>query len=157
MAEIGGRQPYSLTIKDYDGEVQSLRLYTGEITIGTLAGLLTALGTFKTALNAIILGVIQKEHWGEETTISNLKATDKDAQVQTDMLVRCHGATSEAPYSFRIPTVDPEAFNYVDGNVVLSGAGATTATTDFITALQATFKMPDDETEAIVVDQMRIV
>lgn len=157
MAEIGGRQPYSITIKDYDGETQALRLYTGEITVGTLAGLLTQLGTFKTALNAIILGVLSSEHWGEKTVISNLKATDKDAQVQTDMLVRCHGATSEAPYSFRIPTVDPEAFNYLEGNVVLSGAGATVATTDFITALQATFKMPDDENEGIIVDQMRIV
>lgn len=157
MAEIGAKQPYSVSIRDYDGEVQALRLYTGEITAVSIAGLLTALGTFKTALNAVILGVIAKEHWGEETIISNLKATDKDAQVQTDMLVRCHGATSEAPFSFRIPTVDPEAFNYVEGNVVLSGAGATVATTDLITALQATFKMPDDETEAIVVDQMRIV
>lgn len=157
MPAIGGRQPFSVSLRDYDGELASLILFTGEITIGTLAGLLTQLGTFTAALDAVTLGVRARERWGEETVVSNANATDKDAQVQTEMLVRCIGATSEAPYSFRIPTVDPEAFNYVEGNVVLSGAGATAATTNLIAALEATFKMPNDETEAIQVIQMRIV
>lgn len=157
MPAIGGRQPFSTSLRDYDGETKSLQLFTGEITAVSLPGLLTALGTFTTALNAVVLGQIARQHWGEETIVSNERATDKDAQVSTEMLVRCIGATSEAPYSFRIPTIDPEAFNYVDGNVVLSGAGATTATTDLIAALEATFKMPTDETEAIQVVQMRIV
>lgn len=157
MAPIGGRQPAAWQFRDYDGETQTLRLYTGEITAVSLPGLLTQIGALTAALDAVVLGVIAKTSWGEETVVSNLNATDKDAQVQTNMLVRVHGATSEAPWSFRIPTVDPEAFNYVEGNVVLSGAGATAATTALVTALEDLVKMPDDETEAIVVDQMRIV
>jgi hypothetical protein len=137
--------------------VKSLQLFTGEITAVSLPGLLTDLGALTTALNAVVLGVIAKSSWGEETVISNLRAADKDAQVSTELLVRAHGAVSEAPYSFRIPTIDPEAFNYVEGNVVLSGAGATAATTALVSALETVAKMPDDETEAIVIDQMRIV
>lgn len=157
MPAIGGRQPFRLSYRDYDGETKSLQLFTNEITAGSIAGLLAELGTFTAALDAITLGVRAREHWGEETIVSNARATDKDAQVSTEMLVRCIGDTDEAPYSFRIPTVDPEAFNYVDGNVVLSGAGATAATTAFIAALETTFKMPDDETQGFTVVQMRIV
>lgn len=157
MPAIGGRQPFSVSYRDYDGELKSLVLFTNEITAGSIIGLLAELGTFKAALDAVTLGVRAREQWGEETIVSNARAADKDAQVSTELLVRCIGATSEAPYSFRIPTIDPEAFNYVEGNVVLSGAGATAATTALIAALQATFKMPNDETEAIQVVQMRIV
>jgi hypothetical protein len=157
MPAIGGRQPYSTSLRDYDGELKSFVLFTGEITAVSIAGLLTQLGTFQTALDAVVLGQRAREQWGEETIVSNARATDKDAQVSTEMLVRCIGATSEAPYSFRIPTIDPEAFNYVEGNVVLSGAGATAATTALVAAIEAAFKMPDDETEAIEVVQMRIV
>jgi len=71
------------------------------------------------------------------------------------------GATSQAPWSFRIPTVDYTAFNFADppagDQVILSGAGATAATTAFITALEAVAKMPNDETEAVVVVGMEVV
>lgn len=157
MPALGGRQPFSVSYRDYDGELKSLQLFTGEITAVSLAGLLADIGDLTTALDAVTLGQRAREQWGEETVVSNEKATDKDAQITTQMLVRCIGATSEAPYSFRIPTIDPEAFNYVEGNVVLSGAGATAATTALVAALEALAKMPDDETEAIQIVQMRIV
>lgn len=158
MPAVGGRQPFSISYRDYDGELKSIPgLFTGEITAASIAGLLAELGTFTAALDAVTLGVRAREAWGEETIVSNERATDKDAQVQTELLVRCIGATSEAPHSFRIPTIDPEAFNYVEGNVVLSGAGATQATLDLVSAIETTFKMPNDETEALQVVQMRIV
>lgn len=158
MPAIGGRQPLSISYRDYDGELKSIPgLFTGEITAVSLPGLLTGIGALTSALDAVTLGVRAREMWGEETTVSNERATDKDAQVQTEMLVRCIGATSEAPHSFRIPTVDPEAFNYVEGNVVLSGAGATSATTTLVAAIEALLKMPNDESEALQVVQMRIV
>lgn len=161
MAGIGGRQPFTVVYRDYSGETKSIRLYTNEITAISLPGLLTALGTFTTALDAVTLGVRAKEHWGEETTVSNQRASSKDAQIESEMLVRCVGATSERPFSFRIPTVDYTAFNYADppagDSVIFSGAGATQATLDLVTAIEATFKMPDDETEALVVVGMEVV
>lgn len=161
MAALGGRQPYTVVYRDYSGETKSIRLYTNEITAVSLPGLLTELGDLNTALDAVTLGVRAKQQWGEETIVSNQKAAVKDAQVETEMLVRCIGATTERPWSFRIPTVDYTAFNYADppagDQVIISGAGASAATTALITALQTTCKMPDDETEAITVVGMEVV
>lgn len=161
MPALGGRQPYSVSLRDYSGETKSVRLYTGEITAVSLPGLLTALGDFKTALAAVTLGVQAKDQWGEETIISNERAATKDAQIETEMLVRCQGATSEAPFSFRIPTVDYTAFNFADppagDQVIISGAGASAATTALIAEIEATFKMPNDETEGLVVVGMEVV
>ena len=161
MPAVGGRQPYTIVYRDHSGETKSMRLYTGEITAVSLPGLLTELGTLATAFDAVTLGVRAKEHWGEETIVSNAKATAEDAQIETELLVRCVGATTEKPWSFRIPTVDYTKFAYADppagDQVIISGAGATTETTDLITALQATCKMPEDETEAIVVVGMEVV
>lgn len=161
MAGIGGRQPFSVSYRDYSGETKSLRLYTGEITAVSLPGLLAALGDFTTALDAVTLGVRARQQWGEETIVSNAKATAKDAQVESELLVRCMGATTERPFSFRIPTVDYAAFNYAEppagDQVIISGAGASDATTALITAIEGTFKMPDDETEALVVLGMEVV
>ena len=161
MAGIGGRQPFTVSYRDYSGETKSVRLYTGEITAVSLPGLLAALGDFTTALDAVTLGVRARQQWGEETIVSNAKATDKAAQVESELLVRCMGATTERPFSFRIPTVDYAAFNYAEppagDQVIITGAGASTATTALIAAIEATFKMPDDETEALVVLGMEVV
>lgn len=161
MPALGGRQPYSVSLRDYSGETKSVRLYTGEITAVSLPGLLSDLGTFRTALEAVTLGVVAKDSWGEETVHSNARASTKDAQIESELLVTLRGATSEAPYSFRIPTVDYTAFNYADppagDAVIISGSGATAATTALVTAIEATFKMPNDETEAVVVTGMRVV
>lgn len=158
MPALGGRQPVGVQYRDYSGEVQSIRLYAGEITAISLPGFLAAFGALKTALDAVTLGVRSAESWGEETIVSNARPTDKTAQVETEMLVRFQGATTEKPGSFRIPTVDYAAFNYNgDDNVILSGAGASAATTNLISALEAFCKMPDDETEAIVIVGMNVV
>jgi len=161
MPAIGGTQPATFQYLDYSGEVKSLRIYTGEITAVSLPGLLTALGTLATALDGVTLGARSKQTWGEETIVTNTRPTDKNAQVETEMLVRCIGATTEAPFSFRIPTADYAAFNYASppagDEVILSGAGASAATTSLITALEAVAKAPWDETEGILVVGMNVV
>lgn len=161
MPPIGGRQPISRTYRDFSGETKPVRLYANEITAVSLPGLLTELGTLWAALDAVTLGQPAKSAWGEETVISNAVAATKDAQVETEMLVRVVGETTEAPWSFRIPTVDYTKFNYASppagDQVILSGDGATAETTALIAALEATCKMPNDETEAIVVVGMEVV
>lgn len=161
MPALGGRNKYRISLRDYSGETKSIQLFTNEITAVSLPGLLTGLGNFKTALLAVTLGIAASEQWGEETVISNARAVTKDAQIETEMLVRLMGATTEAPWSFRIPTVDYTAFNYADppagDQVIITGAGATAATTALIDAIEATFKMPSDETEAVVVVGMEVV
>lgn len=161
MPALGGQQPATFQYRDYSGEVKTIRVYTGEITAVSLPGLLSDLGDLATALDAVTLGVRASQSWGELTTVSNQRAATKDAQVETEMLVRVQGATTERPWSFRIPTVNYTAFNYADppagDSVILSGAGASAATTALIAAIEAVCKMPDDETEAVVVVGMNVV
>lgn len=161
MPALGGRQPYTVVYRDYSGKTKSVRLYTNEITAVSLPGLLTELGDFITALDAVTLGVRASQQWGEETIVSNAKAAEKDAQIETEMLVRVRGAVTQKPWSFRIPTVDYTAFNYAEppagDQVIISGPGASAATTALITAIQTTFKHPDDETEALEVVGMEVV
>lgn len=161
MPALGGRQPMTIQYRDYSGEVATIRGYSGEITAVSLAGFLADFGDLQTALDAVTLGVRSKQSWGEETIVSNARPGDKDAQVETRMLVRLLGATTEAPWSFIIPTVDYTAFNYADppagDQVIISGAGASAATTTLIDAIEAVMKMPTDETEAVVVVGMEVV
>jgi len=160
MPAIGGRQPVVIQYRDYSGEVKGIRLYSNEITAISLPGLLTDIGALTTALDAVTLGVRAKESWGEETIVSNDRAASKVAQIESELLVRCQGATTEAPFSFRIPTVDYAAFNYADppagDQVIISGAGASAATTALVTALEA-FSTPWDEAELLVVVGMEVV
>lgn len=161
MPALGGRQPVTIQYRDYSGETKTVRLYAGEITAVSLPGFLTDFGALQSALDAVTLGVRSAQSWGEETIVSNERAAVKDAQIETEMLVRCQGATSEAPFSFRIPTVDYTAFNYADppagDSVILSGAGASAATTALISAIETLCKMPTDETEGVVVVGMNVV
>jgi len=161
MPAIGGRQPFGFTYLDYSGETFPITLFSGEITAISLPGLLSDISDLQAAFEAVCLGTLQKTRFGNEEILSNTRPTDKDAQVETQLLVRCKGATTEAPYSFRIGTVDYTKFNYASppagDQVIISGAGASTETTALVSALEAVAKMPNDETEAIVVVGMEVV
>lgn len=161
MPALGGRQPFSVSYRDYSGETKSIQLFTGEITAVSLPGLLADLGDLTTALDNVTLGVRAKERWGEETIVSNDRAASKNAQIETEMLVRLRGVTTEAPFSFRIPTVDYASFNYADppagDSVILTGAGASAATTQLIAAIEAVARTPWDEAEAVEVVGMEVV
>lgn len=162
MPAIGDRNPLSIQYLDYSGERKSVGgIYSGEITALTIAGFLSAFGDLQTALDAVTLGTRSQQRWGEESVISNTRPASKAAQIETEMLVYYMGATTEQPFSFRIPTVDYTAFNYADppagDTVIISGAGATTATTDLVDAIEALCKSPNDPTEAVVVTGMKVV
>lgn len=161
MPAIGGRQPMRLQYLDHSGERKSIPMFSGELTAISLPGFLSAFGDLQDAMDAVTLGTRSETQWGELTTNSNTPPSDKNAQVETEMLVYCKGATSESPWSFRIPTVDYTKFNYANppaGDfVILSGAGATAETIALVDAIQAVCKMPDDETEAVVVTGMQVV
>lgn len=162
MPALGGRQPIKIQYRDYSGETKTIQnLFSGELTTVSLPGFLADFGDLTAALDAVTLGVRSKESWGEETIVSNDRATDKDAQIETEMLVTLRGATTEAPFSFRIPTVDYTVFNYADppagDTVILTGAGASAQTTALIAAIVAIARTPWDETELVEVTGMRVV
>lgn len=161
MPALGNVNPMGIQYRDYSGEVKSIRLYGPELTAVTLPDFLADFGDLQTALDAVTLGVRASQSWGETSYISNDRAATKDAQIETELLVRVKGAVSEAPWSFRIPTIDYTAFNYADppagDSVILSGAGASAATTALVAAIEAVVKMPTDNSEAVVVVGMNVV
>jgi len=161
MAPVGTNQPIRIQYRDYSGETKSVAAFAGELTAITLPGFLTKFAALESALDAVTLGVRSESQWGARTVVSNQRPAEKDAQIETEMLVRVQGATSEAPWSFRIPTVDYTAFNYADppagDQVIISGAGASSETVALIAAIEDLCKMPGDDTEAVVVVGMNVV
>jgi len=162
MAAIGTRQPIGIQIMDYAEKKQSIpNLYSGEITAVSLAGFLDELNDLEVALDAVLLGVRSKGQWGSETIITNTPPTDEDARVETELLVYLRGATTEAPFSFRIPAVSYSAFNYASvpaaDTVILEGAGASAATTALVAAIEAIARTPWDDAELVEVVGMRVV
>jgi len=161
MPAIGNRNPLSIQYLDYSDERKSVSLFSGEITALTIAAFLGQFGDLQDALDAVTLGTRSRQTWGEESIISNTRPASKAAQIETELLVYYMGATTEQPFSFRIPTADYTAFNFADppagDSVIISGAGATTATTDLVAALEALCKTPTDPTEGIVVTGMKVI
>lgn len=161
MPAIGTSQPVSIQYLDYSGERKSVKINVGELTAVSLPGFLTNLAAWETALDNVTLGTRAKSSWGAETVVSNTKPVDKDAQIETEMLVSYMDDTTEAPYTFRITTVDYTAFNYGTGSagdeVIISGAGASAATTAFITAFEDIARSPDNDANTVTITGMRVV
>jgi hypothetical protein len=160
MPALGGRQAITYQFRDFTGEIKGVRMFSGEITAVSLPGLLTELGTLESALNGITLGVISKSSWGEETIVSNDVPVSKYAQIESALLVTMRGDTTEAQWSFSIPTIDANVLNFATGagdTVIFEGAGASAQTTALVDALETTLRNPDDDSELGVVIGMRFV
>lgn len=156
MPAIGGKQPFTLQYLDHSGDRRSVRFYTNEITAISLPGLLDLYGDLEAAVDAVTLGNRSMVSWGEETVVTNTPPASAAAQVETEILVRCIDSTTEAPHSFRIPTADYAAFNWIGNTAILSGAGATAATTALVAAIEQTAP-PDDETHTLTVVSIEVV
>lgn len=77
------------SIVDYSREKTSLALATGNVTPASLAGLLTQIGTLRTAIDGIVLGTISDERLSVfETNLSNVVPTNELAQVESAWLVQ---------------------------------------------------------------------
>lgn len=161
MPALGSRQPITITYLDFSGEVRTIAMFANEITAISIAGFLADFGDLQTAMDAVTLGQRHKQTWGESTIVSNTPPVNKQAQIETEMLVRLRGVTTEQPWSFRIPTVDYSAFNYASppagDQVIISGDGASAATVSLVAAIEALIKAPWDEAEALEVVGMEVV
>lgn len=76
------------SIRDYNEEMSSTKFYTGNVTAGSLPGLLTDFGQFRDAIDGIILGVIAKESLAVfQTNLSNAVPASVQAQREAKWLV----------------------------------------------------------------------
>lgn len=77
------------TMLDYSDEKSSLAIHTGEVTAVSLPGLLTEVGTLRTAIEGITLGVVESERLSVfDTQLSNTPPASELAQVESAWLVQ---------------------------------------------------------------------
>lgn len=155
MPELGVRSEFGLQIMDNSGETKSILVNGFEIVPLTLTDDLELFGDFQAAIQAVIFGRMRKVSWGQAEVLSNTPAASKQAQVESEMLVRLLTNATQKPLSFRIPTVDYTKFNYASppaaDHVVLSGAGATAETLALVAAIEALVTNPDDVDDGVTV------
>lgn len=161
MPALGGTQQFNLSYRDATGEIGTMKVYFDEITAVSLPGLLTGLGDFTTATDAITLGIRAKESWGEVTVVSNEVPTNPAAQREAKLLVQYQGATTEKPYTLTIPSIDFSKLVFLPGGgdavAFTSANGASAEIIAWVTAFEALASAPDDEAENVAVTGMRFV
>lgn len=92
---------YKLSIRDNSRELTRSDFNIEDITVTSLAGILVAIGNFKTATDAILLGVLAKEGLVmDETNLSALAPTNPVAQ---------RGVKWSVQYADNTPYFDPPA------------------------------------------------
>lgn len=148
-----GRLGFSMI--DESREKASFSLATGEVTAGTLPGLLTQVGNLRTAIEGITLGVVSDETLSVfNTNLSNTPPTDVNAQIERAWLVTYEDATDffDAPtnsipnegfgrlFTLTIPTADISGGRKVANSD--DGVLTETSMAAFITAFEAVGRTP---------------
>lgn len=162
MPALGARSPIGIQMLDYSGEVKGIpSLYGIPVNATTYDDAETDLGVLVSAIEGITLGNVSRTSISTTEQVTNTFPTDKNAQIETELLVSMRDNVTQQPWSFRIPTADYEAHNYAgypNGDaVIIAGAGATAATLAAVAAFNAHLRSPFDNANASVVVGMRIV
>lgn len=151
----------TLTLTDYSNESSPLKVFHGAVTLSSIAGYLTDLGTFRTASDNLTLGTVEKEVWvGDNTLISNVVPTDPDAQRERKGLVTYIGNTTSKIYTLTIPTIRTKA---VDGvtSLLVPGTDLFNLTAPLVAAWVTQFenlaRTPDNDLETVTVQNIRLV
>lgn len=150
-----------LQVRDYgpsaaDAEISQLNVPSYQIDAANLATWLTGWGDFKTATDAIILGVLAKETVTiYDTILSGAVPASPFAQRELKMLVTYQGDTTLKKFRVEVPTPDLAALTLAaDDSVVLADAGVMAA---WVTAFEAIARNPEDDAETVTVIGARIV
>jgi hypothetical protein len=152
------QHPISYGLLDASDEVGTMTVYTGPITVATIAAYLTQWGALKNAINALALGAPKRETLViDSTDFAPVKPTNNMAQREFGLRVTYRGNTSGKKYSVTIPSFDGSKVNAVKDEVIITGGSATPEVLAFITAFQTLCKSPDNDAEAVTVLGMKIV
>jgi len=144
---------YGLTFRDYEGSLGTTEINTGLVTALTLPALLTQVGDLRTAIDAIVIGVIADER---QTVFNTILSQDypasQNAQRGNKWVVYYHDTTQFfdapvnaipnagylKPFHIMIPTADNTllADNEKDLDITANPGLA------FVTAFEAVAKSP---------------
>lgn len=143
------------TLRDHSGELSAVKVYNGAITGASLAGFLANYGDLKTAIAGITLGELATDQWvGDRTVLSAAFPASAFAQRELKWLVQYHGNTTGKKFTCEIPTAD------LTGRVIQGTDLADLTNTEmaaFVTAFQTIARTPDDDTETVTIDAIRVV
>lgn len=148
------------SILDYSDEKSPLKVFNGAITAASIAGFVTDVGTIRGMIQALVLGTVHSEQWvGDNTTISNTRPTDPDAQRERKGLVTYVGNTTGKKYTFTIPTIRTKTAG--GASLIVPGTDLFNLTLDpvedFVTAMNGFMRTPDDDLETITIQSIRLV
>lgn len=144
---------YSLSLRDWDKKIGDVQINTGLVTALTLPALLTQIGTLRSAIAALVIGVVANEKQEVFNTIlSQAVPTDPMAQRGNKWLVSYHDNTQffDAPvnaipndaylrkFRIMIPTANNDLLADNDTFLdITAGVGLA-----FVNAFQAMAKSP---------------
>ncbi len=97
---------YGLSVRDSSNEIGKTDWNIGDLTALTLAGALTEMGALKTAIDAVILGQLASERWGDNDIISNAIPSAGTAQRGVKWNVLIEDNTTHLKTTNYIPTAD---------------------------------------------------
>lgn len=148
---------YDIQIRDFSDETSTTQVFTGAITAVSIAGYLTALGNYRTAVEGITLGVVSHEKIVMDTTIiSAARPVSAFAQRELKWLVRYHGNTSNKKFQLEIPTPDLS-----DADILVPGTDVADLTfpamATWVTNFEGFARSPDSDTENVTVDEVVLV
>jgi len=140
--------------KDYSKEISRIRLYVTTITAGNLTAQVALHTTLFAALDAMTLGLQQKEETVLSTSVVNVTpATSPLAQRENKWLLRYHNGTTRKNFTTELPCadltlLDPNNTDFVDKT--------TTEWTNLKAAFEAVVVDPDDG-GAVILDDAEFV
>jgi len=141
------------TWADYDGEHSAVRMRTAAITAANFDAQAVLRASLHVATAGIVVGVLNKNAYGNEDIVSLDKASDDAAQRELKWLVGYHDATTLKRGSYEIPTADTDQLDPNDrAHAHIGDADVVDA---YITAAEAFFKTGDGN--AIVIDEITLV
>lgn len=144
---------FSISYRDYDGEVSNVRFPTATLTAANF----DAQGTLQTALRnaiaAITLGEEAKYVASNELIVSLDAASSEAAQRELKWLVSYHTTSDNRRYTLEIPCADTGSLDPNDrAHAEIGDAGVVDA---FVTAFEGIVRV--DGTKVVVVDEITLV
>jgi len=141
-----------------DKERSPLQFQMVQIDAANLATWLGQWGTFKTATDAIMAGVLRHEKIAiYDTPLSGALPASNFARRELKLLISYQGVSTGRRWTFELPCPDLAALTLETGDanyVNLADGGVMAA---WVTALVAILRAPDDDTEVCTILSARVV
>jgi hypothetical protein len=147
---------FTMTFRDYDGELSSTRIHVPVMTLANFAAQETLRNDFASALAGLCLGVTAAKQYGTQQLITRALPTGgtaKNAQIERKWLVSFHDTITFARYNIQVPTADSDLLDANDrAHARIGDAGYVD---DFITKFNA--YALSDAGNAVVVDEIALI